>query len=283
MNTKLFQKTGHESLTLREFAVQAVLLLILVAVLFPATVLHGEHITPAALLYAMEPWAQHVPPGAEVPANVIAFEPLTTILYWYALTKDSLDAGEWPLWNPQQFCGLPLMANYQSAVFYPPRMLHAFLGLHLATTLFIMLRVWLCGATAYVAARGMGMGATAARFASFGWMLAMYNMVWAYWPVPDVSAWAPILLLGVERALQGRYRQSFFAVAVGGTMILLAGHPETAFTFGMGIGAYFLIRLASVSPSTYSRTRKCRSGSARRASASGSAGGTRRTSVVSNP
>ncbi len=244
MDTGTINSAESKQLSIREFLLHSLLLLILVAILFPATFLNGEHITPAALLYAQSPWDHHVPDGVDIPSNAIAFEPLTTFYYWYALTKEAIEGGEWPLWNPQQFCGLPLLANFQSAVFYPPRVLHAFLELNLASTLFIMLRVWLCGATAFVAARGMGLGRTASQFASFAWMLSMYNMVWVYWPVPDTSAWAPIVLLGVERALQGRYRQAFFAVATGGTLILLAGHPETAFTFGIGIGAYFLIRLA---------------------------------------
>ncbi len=237
------QDGNSQHLTLREFLLHSVLLLVAVAILFPATFLHGEHITPAGLLFDRQPWAHYAPSGYQVPPNDLPFEALTTFYYWYGLSKQALDGGEWPLWNPQQFCGVPLMANFQSAVFYPLRLLHAVFDVHFATTLYMLLRVWLCGATAYIAARGIGLGIAASRFMSLGWMLCMLNMVWLYWPVPDVCAWAPLLLLGVERALQGRYRQSFFTIALSGTLILIAGHPESALMFGMGIGAYFLLRL----------------------------------------
>ncbi len=232
-----------EPFTLRECLLHAVLLVLVIAVLFPGTFLRGEHTIPGELLYKYEPWSLYKPADALIPPNATSLEPLTQTFFWYAQAKKTLDAGEWPLWNPMQFCGLPLLANFQSAVFYPPRIVHALFDFVTATTLFILLRVWLCGATAYWCGRAIGMGRAGARFLSLGWMLCMYNMVWVYWPVPDTSAWAPVVFLGVERVLQYRYRQGFFAIALGGTLILLAGHPETAFTITLGIGAYFLIRL----------------------------------------
>ena len=75
-------------------------------------------------------------------------------------------------------------------------------------------------------------------------MLGSYNLVWAYWPLPDVAAWVPILFLSAERVLQQRYRQGLFGMAFAATLLLLGGHPETAFTFALGVGMYFTLRLA---------------------------------------
>lgn len=244
MSAEFLHSSDHERLTIRECAIHGLLLLVVVAILFPGTFLRGEHAIPGELLYKYEPWSLYKPSDARTPDNELLLEPLMQTFFWYAQAKKTIDAGEWPLWNPLQFCGTPLLANFQSAVFYPPRIVHALFDFVTATTIFILLRVWLCGATAYWCGRAIGLGRAGARFLSLGWMLCMYNMVWVYWPVPDVSAWAPVLFLGVERILQRRYRQGFFAIAVGGTLILLAGHPETAFTLALGIGAYFLIRLA---------------------------------------
>src|SRR5262245_11787605 len=36
---------------------------------------------------------------------------------------DHLRRGEFPLWNPLTFMGTPFLANWQSAVFYPPSLL----------------------------------------------------------------------------------------------------------------------------------------------------------------
>jgi hypothetical protein len=200
-------------------------------------------ISPADMLFLIPPWQHYAPPGwmntgdrlmADVPA---AFYP------YYRLTQQALRQGEWPLWNPLEMAGMPLLANYQSAVFYPPRLVHAVFRLYPATTLYIILKLWLCGMTAYACARGIRLGVPAGRFLSVAWMLHSYNLIWCNWSMPDVSVWLPLLFLGVELALDGAYRKGFLTTALGGTLILLAGHPETAFAMSLGLGLYFLLRL----------------------------------------
>ena len=114
---------------------------------------------------------------------------------------------------------------------------------HVATTLYILLKLWLCGMTAFLCGRGLGLSLNGTRFFSVAWMLGSYNLVWPYWPLPDVAAWAPVLLWSVEKILQQSYRRGLFGMAFSGTLLLLAGHPETAFTLALGIGTYFFVRL----------------------------------------
>lgn len=48
------------------------------------------------------------------------FRDLTFIFHpWRALCSQAVQCGEMPLWDPYAFCGMPLLANWQSAVFYP--------------------------------------------------------------------------------------------------------------------------------------------------------------------
>ncbi|MFP4499795.1 MAG: YfhO family protein [Candidatus Hydrogenedentota bacterium] len=219
------------------------LLIALLACIFPGVFLHGERITAAGLLYESRPWSEYAPAGYEGPQNPIMSDIVTAFTPYYAVTQEALWSGEWPLWNPYEMGGMPLLANYQSAVFYPPRLLHAFLELHLATTLYILLKLWLCGMTAYVCGRALGWRTGVARFYSLAWMLSSYALVWSYWPLTDVAVWAPVVFLGIESVLGGRYRRGFFVLSIGGSLLLLAGHPETAFAFGLGMSSYFLWRL----------------------------------------
>ncbi len=230
--------------SVRECLIQAAILVALLAIVYPGTFLRGELIVPGAHYFNYAPWSAHTPPDAEPVANETTIDFLMHFQLYYALTKEALDNGEWPLWNPVQNMGMPLLANYQSRVLYPPALLYAFLDLNLATTFYMLLKAWLCGATAYLCGRGIGLRIAGARFFSIAWMLAGYNMLWLYWPLPDVAAWLPIVFLGAEWAAQAKYRKSFFTIAVGGTLMLLAGHPETAFTMGVGVGAYLVVRLA---------------------------------------
>jgi hypothetical protein len=228
-----------------EVLLHAALLLVLLAIVFPSTFLRAEMISPGAMLYESPPWSDQRTPEVPVVANRLTGDALSQFHLWFVLVKTSIEAGEWPLWNPTEYGGLPLLANYQSTVFYPPRLLHAFLDVHVATTFYILLKLWLCGMTAYLCGRSLGLGRATGRFFSALWMLGGYNLVWAYWPLPDVAAWVPVLFWSVEQVLQTRLRRGLFGMAFSGTMLLLGGHPETAFTISLGIGGYFLVRLAT--------------------------------------
>jgi len=230
-------------ITPRELIIHALFCAILVACAFPGTALRGEVMGPGYRLLDFLPWSEYA--QADYPHSKAenTWEFFGQFNGWGAVMQQSLADGEWPLWNPLEHGGVPLAANYQSAVFYPPRILHAFLELHLANTIYVLLKVWLCGFTAYLLARGMRLSIFASRVFAVGWMLCMYNMTWTLWDEVDVAAWLPIVFLGAERLIQGKNRQGFFALALGGVMILLAGHPETAFTAALGVGIYFVIRV----------------------------------------
>jgi len=230
--------------------------LLLVAVLgivFPGVFLRGEIITAADLLFDIPPFDQYKPAEWERPQNPLAADVVSVFHPVYVLSRAAIEGGEWPLWNPTGCAGIPLLANCQSAVFYPPRLLHLFFDVPLATSLYILLKLWLCGMTAYLCGRAIGLGATAARFLSLAWMLSTYNQFWACWPLTDVSAWLPVVFLGVELAFTDSQpgtsaprvsRRAVAALASGGSLILLAGHPETAFAMCFNAGIYFALRLA---------------------------------------
>lgn len=236
-------RSAHEAV-FRDFILHSVLLLLVLAALFPRTFFMGETALPAALLFEVPPWNAHVPRELRPYQNSPAIEAFILFNMYYEVSKAAIESGEWPLWNPLEFGGIPLLANYQSAVFYPPRLLHAVLDVPIASTLFILLKFWLCGMTMYGCARTLGLQRPSATFASLGWMLSGYHMSWAYHAIPDISAWLPLLLIGVEFLLLGRTRRGFLVTTVAAVMLLLAGHPESAFTGSLAVGMYFFLRIA---------------------------------------
>ena len=46
--------------------------------------------------------------------------PLNQFVPWWTWSWEAISAGVLPLWNTQLGMGAPLIANYQSALFYPP-------------------------------------------------------------------------------------------------------------------------------------------------------------------
>ena len=227
----------------KEMPIQAALLAVILVAVFPSVFFRGELISSADVLYQSPPWESVKPEGFIRPQNRLAVDPVAAFRPDYRLTREVLAKGEWPLWNPLEFAGVPLLANAQSAVFNPYHLLLAFCDVDLAITLFILIKLRLCGMTAFLAARMLRLSIPAARFISIAWMLGSYNFIWALWPLTDVSVWLPVAFVGLELLLEGSYRRGFFTLALGATMMLLAGHPETAFTMCAGAGLYFLLRL----------------------------------------
>ena len=232
--------------TVRELLLHAAVVAVLVAMLFPGTVLRGEVAIASNMLYTVPPWNAHVPDGYEPVRNETTLESVTQFSAWYRVTQEAIRDGEWPLWNPYPFTGVPLLANYQSAVLYPPHLLTAWLDVPVAMTIYVLLKLWLCGMFAYVCARGLGLGLFAAQFASIGWMLGGYVQVWTYWAEVDVVAWLPLLLLSAEWLATGRLRRGFALMTVSASLMLIAGHPETALVVSVGVAAYMFIRMAQV-------------------------------------
>lgn len=230
--------------SLREIALQAFILFIPLILLFPSTFLEGEMAMPGTLLFQRFPWKCYAPDNVEIAKNWPTQETLVYFNKCYVLTRQAIANGEWPLWNHLEMTGLPMLANFQSTVLYPPRLVHLLFDIYTGTTLFVLLKLWFAGITAYCCARIFRMNRYIACFVSLAWMLSGYNLTWLYWSPPDVSAWAPLVLMGPELILQRFNRAGFFSLALGGTLLILAGHPETALAFGLGVGAYFVLRCA---------------------------------------
>lgn len=230
---------------LTEWLTHALILVIVLVPIFPGVFLRGELLVPGECIYNYAPWASHRPADL-ARQNPLGVEVPTAVNVWYAVTEMAFDRGEWPLWSPMQFTGAPLLANFQSAVFYPPRLIfRVFDDTSVAMTLYILLRFWLCGFNAYVCARLLRLGVAASRFFSIAYMLAGYNLLWCFYPPPDVMAWFPYLFLGVERLLAGSARTGFPALFFGAVTALLPGHPATFVMACSGLALYAVIRLAA--------------------------------------
>ncbi|MFO7975190.1 MAG: YfhO family protein [Candidatus Hydrogenedentota bacterium] len=242
------QTCSRNHVTWKEIAAHGLFLLFLIALLFPAIFLQGECTIPGYYLYEHPPW-EHYKPPEYVPVHN---HPTKEYLFFFAklntLSRQFLQNGEWPLWNHLEAGGAPLLANYQSAVFWPFFLFHMVFDMWTAETVKMLLQLWFCGLTAYLCARGLRLSQGPARLFSIALMLGGFCITWFYWPLPAVMGIVPLVFLGAEFLVEQRYKKGFALLLTGATLILLAGHPENAFTASAGIGAYFLIRMAFVRP-----------------------------------
>ena len=164
--------------------------------------------------------------------------------------------GEVPLWNPYNNGGLPFLADTQSAVFYPPRLLTVALsGLaggwtYHALELEMMGHVLLGSLLMYVLFRrltagqaGSVLGGLAAALTwSYGGFMTGYPPLQL--ALLEAVTWGPLLLLGIHEALVteeirwGWFMLSGLALAFS----TMAGHPQTVLLLGYLGLAYLIYR-----------------------------------------
>jgi hypothetical protein len=163
--------------------------------------------------------------------------------YWAEATR-ALRAGRLPLWNPYLFMGVPFLANSQVGVLYPLNWpLWLLLPPHRSLHWSIILHLWLAATGAYALARtSLRLGRLGAWTA--GAMLALGGYLGAQ--VEHVNqlqalAWFPWLLLMFDRATGRRGGLAFAGLSAAVSMVLLAGHTQSAFIALVGLALYGLV------------------------------------------
>lgn len=227
-----------------QYLLQACLLVVLLVPLFRGVFLNAEVTFPANMIYLQPSYRNAVPADLE-PQNPLYSEIPIQSNVWYLLTTQSVKKGDWPLWNPFQFSGTPLMAGLQTAIFYPPRLVFLILEHYTALTVFVLFKLWLAGMVSYFVGRRLDFTISASRFLSLGHMLGGYMVTWSYFPASDSLAWLPLLFLGLELLARKRYLSGFGYAYVSAVLMFFAGGAQHL-TTGLLLGIYFLIRLVGM-------------------------------------
>ncbi|OYT75724.1 MAG: hypothetical protein CFK49_01620 [Armatimonadetes bacterium JP3_11] len=190
--------------------------------------LAGEPVyAPLKLLYYFEPW-RGLPRDFETPPwDVLIWDGAAQFYVWRELVRSLWLGGEPPLWNPYALCGTPLLANSQSAPFYPLQLLLLPLPTWLGTSVWVGFHLFWAGAGVglWLWRRGLG---EAAFLGAFVWMFSLFMMAWLpLSSVPAALSWWGWLLLGLE-TLRERGARGIPAFALPFGMMVLAGHLQFA-------------------------------------------------------
>jgi hypothetical protein len=129
--------------------------------------------------------------------------PLLQFYPWRKLAFDMLLSGQWPLWNPYLGNGAPLLANLQSAVFYPPNWLGLALPLEYAFSWLVVLHwVW-AGAGMVALARALGFRPLGQAVAGLAFGLSQYLVARAwFFSINAAVAWVPWIIWAAEHCLR---------------------------------------------------------------------------------
>ena len=147
------------------------------------------------------------------------------------LFKQSLLAGQLPLWNSSLSLGYPFLAEMANAALYPFSLLHLLFPIPLSMKLFIAVHFFLTGCLMWRLLREWGLGQASGLFGALTWMASGYlvslNLNFNYL-IP--ATWYPALLFCFHRLLVTRRLGWLAATAAVWAMFLLGGDPQ-AFLF----------------------------------------------------
>lgn len=173
--------------------------------------------------------------------------PTLQFVPWRELAAGQLADGQLPLWNLLNGGGAPLLANYQSALLYPPNWVTFVLPAAWSMSVLAALHLLAAGAGMTLLTRALGanvLGASAAgvAFALSGYMVARLGT----YPIILVATWIPWMLWAAQRVLSaGRLRDAgWFALFVA--LGLLAGHAQTMWYAGLLVGLFSVWRVAQL-------------------------------------
>lgn len=160
---------------------------------------------------------------------------------WREYAFDQLRAGHLPAWNPYLGGGAPLLANYQTAVFYPPNWLWLVLPGTFAMSLIAVLHIvwaWL-GMWQFTGALQLtlfGRATSAFAYAFSGYLIARLGS----FPTANAGAWLPWLFWLALRVLRRRRAPDGGWLALAFALQVLSGHAQTTFYGAVGLGMYAL-------------------------------------------
>ncbi|HEX6096360.1 MAG TPA: YfhO family protein [Thermoanaerobaculia bacterium] len=140
---------------------------------------------------------------------------------WRAAVRRSLAQGEWPLWNRFILAGDILAPAAQPAPYNPFTLLACLLPPALSMTFTAAIAHLVAALGAFVLARSLGLREAAALVGAAGFAYATSIALFILWPLGFAWALAPLVLAGVRR-------RSPALLTIAFTLLLLAGHPETA-------------------------------------------------------
>lgn len=146
---------------------------------------------------------------------------------WRSLAIRELKSGKLPLWNPYNFSGAPLLANFQSAALYPLNIIFLFVNEISGWSILVILQPLLASLFMYLYMRKLKTAPYGAALAAISYGFSGFMAVWLeYNTVGHVILWLPLIFYAIER-VNGKGPAIWFCIiAVSNAFALLAGHPQ---------------------------------------------------------
>ena len=150
--------------------------------------------------------------------------------YFYPIkfsVAESFKAGQLPLWEPHMAAGFPILAEFQSAVFYPPSIVFYIMPFFAAIQFSYVFHYTVAASGSYVLLRSWKQPIFVALIGSIlfsfgGTMVSLTNLLNHF----QSAVWLPWLVYSWERAVENKRWSALVVFSIVGVCQLLAGSPE---------------------------------------------------------
>ncbi len=238
----------------RQDILAALALLLWPLLLFWSVTIGPNTLLPVDNLFAYEPWASYREAlGVGLPQNQLLSDLILENYVWKKFIRESLAAGQLPLWNPYILSGQPFLANGQHSAFYPFSGLFYLMPLSKAYGWFTVIQLWLAALSMYIFLRTLQVTRWGALIGGMTYSLSTFFIVSVVFTMIVAGAvWLPLILAMIEIIIRkqeekGRTDYSPIPYVAAGAIALgvqtLAGHVEITYYTLLVSGYYALCRL----------------------------------------
>ena len=238
----------------RQDVLAALILLLVPLLLFWPVTIGPNTLLPVDNLFAYEPWASYKEAlGVGLPQNQLLSDLILENYVWKKFIRESIAAGQLPLWNPYILSGQPFLANGQHSALYPFSVLFYILPLSKAYGWFTVSQLWLAGLCMAVFLRTLRVTRLGALIGGITYALSAFFIVSVVFTMIIAGAvWLPLILAMIEIIIRkqeekGLVGYSPIPYVVAGALTLglqtLAGHVEITYYILLVSGFYALCRL----------------------------------------
>ena len=132
--------------------------------------------------------------------NFLITDPVRQTYIWKQLSVSQMSKGSLPVWNPYEMGGKPLVANFQSSVFYPLNIVLFLLPFSNVWAVFILLQTVLGGVFMYIYLRALKLDERASFLGSLAFSFSGFFVAWLEWgTIAQTALWLPLILLVIEK------------------------------------------------------------------------------------
>ncbi|MDP2649866.1 MAG: YfhO family protein [bacterium] len=176
--------------------------------------------------------------------NFLITDPVRQQYPWRELAVSLEKKLQLPLWNPYNFSGTPLLANFQSGSFYPLNILFFLMPFATGWSLIIFLGPLFGGIFLFLYLDNLKLSKWASLLGALAFSFSGFFISWLEWGViTHVGLWLPLILLSIDKLILNKRNLKWSLIFLFSlTSSFFAGHLQIFFYLFIFLWIYFLAR-----------------------------------------